>query len=113
MGLTPGLKGRKTLMLEKLKSLFTNPKKDEPMAATTSTTSTPTRQSGKVCSTPGGVEQLSATSDSGDDNDNNLCENAVRERAYLLWEKAGYPGGDGVNFWIDAETELKAEAEAV
>ena len=99
-------------MLEKLKSLFTNPKKDEPMATATKETQAPTRQSGKVCPAPapGGVEQLSATSDCGDDN--SLCENAVRERAYLLWEKAGYPSGDGVNFWIDAETELKAEADA-
>jgi len=77
--------------------------------ATATKTETPTRQSGKVCSMPGGVEQLSATSDCGDTS---LCENAVRERAYLLWEKAGYPTGDGVNFWIDAETELKAEADA-
>jgi hypothetical protein len=34
------------------------------------------------------------------------CEDAVRERAFLLWEQAGCPEGDGVNFWIEAEQEL-------
>jgi len=30
----------------------------------------------------------------------------VRELAYLKWEKAGYPNGDGVQFWTEAEQEL-------
>jgi hypothetical protein len=30
----------------------------------------------------------------------------VRVRAYQMWEKAGKPGGDGVNFWVAAEQEL-------
>jgi hypothetical protein len=29
-------------------------------------------------------------------------------RAYLKWEAAGRPEGDGVGFWLDAETELRA-----
>lgn len=33
-------------------------------------------------------------------------EEAVRERAYLLWEEAGRPEGDGVDFWVRAEQEL-------
>lgn len=33
-------------------------------------------------------------------------EDLVRERAYLLWEKAGCPEGDGVEFWVLAEREL-------
>jgi len=30
----------------------------------------------------------------------------IRETAYLKWEKAGRPPGDGVNFWLEAETEV-------
>lgn len=33
-------------------------------------------------------------------------EGTVRERAYLLWEAAGRPEGDGVEFWLKAEEEL-------
>lgn len=33
-------------------------------------------------------------------------EEAVRERAYHLWEEAGRPEGDGVDFWVRAEREL-------
>ena len=40
-----------------------------------------------------------------------LCQDAVRERAYLLWEKAGYPSSDGVEFWLQAEQELQAESD--
>ncbi len=31
---------------------------------------------------------------------------AVRARAHALWEQAGQPGGDGVEFWLRAEQEL-------
>lgn len=33
-------------------------------------------------------------------------EEAIRYRAYLRWEAAGMPDGDGVNFWLQAENEL-------
>jgi hypothetical protein len=33
-------------------------------------------------------------------------EEAVRSRAYALWEAAGFPEGDGVEFWLRAEQEL-------
>lgn len=33
-------------------------------------------------------------------------EDQIREKAYLLWEEAGRPEGDGVEFWIRAETDL-------
>ena len=36
------------------------------------------------------------------------CEN-IRERAFVLWEAAGCPCGDGVEFWLQAETELSGE----
>ena len=34
-------------------------------------------------------------------------EDRIRELAYEKWEKAGRPPGDGVNFWCEAEAELK------
>jgi hypothetical protein len=35
------------------------------------------------------------------------CEarDQVRQRAYELWEEAGRPPGDGVEFWLAAEEE--------
>jgi DUF2934 family protein len=30
----------------------------------------------------------------------------IRDRAYFLWEEAGRPDGDGVQFWLAAEREL-------
>lgn len=36
------------------------------------------------------------------------CEEAIRELAYLKWEEAGYPSGDGHDFWLDAEREVIA-----
>ena len=38
-------------------------------------------------------------------NDSNT---AIRELAYLKWEAAGFPAGDGFDFWLEAERELKA-----
>ena len=32
--------------------------------------------------------------------------NDIRMRAYEKWEAAGRPAGDGVQFWLQAETEL-------
>jgi len=34
-------------------------------------------------------------------------EEAIRSRAYQLWEVAGRPEGDGVQFWLEAEQELR------
>lgn len=36
------------------------------------------------------------------------CEK-IREAAYSKWEAAGCPGGNGVDFWLQAEAELAAE----
>lgn len=33
---------------------------------------------------------------------------AIRLDAYLKWENAGRPAGDGVAFWLEAERELIA-----
>lgn len=32
---------------------------------------------------------------------------AIRTRAFSLWEQAGHPPGDGVCFWLQAEGELQ------
>lgn len=31
---------------------------------------------------------------------------AIQEIAYSKWEKAGWPAGDGFEFWLDAEQEF-------
>ena len=36
------------------------------------------------------------------------CEEAIRELAYVKWEEAGCPSGDGHDFWLDAEREVVA-----
>jgi hypothetical protein len=41
----------------------------------------------------------------------NSREDAVRLLAYQLWEQAGSPEGDGVNFWLEAEAEFEADVE--
>jgi hypothetical protein len=68
-------------------------------AATGATTST--KQPAKA----GAKASISACSQGS-----KLCEDAIREKAYLKWEKAGYPPSDGVQFWLEAESELAAEA---
>jgi hypothetical protein len=35
-------------------------------------------------------------------------EEAIRVRAYQLWERAGHPEGNGTSFWLEAETQLLA-----
>ena len=37
-----------------------------------------------------------------------VAEEDIRLRAYLKWEAAGRPEGDGVRFWREAEKELRA-----
>jgi len=44
-------------------------------------------------------------------NDTALTEESVRVSAYLKWEAAGRPEGDGVHFWLAAERELLANPD--
>ena len=37
-------------------------------------------------------------------------QNAIRELAYAKWEQAGWPSGDGVQFWLEAEQDLSTES---
>lgn len=34
-------------------------------------------------------------------------EDEIRRRAYHKWQAAGCPSGDGVQFWLEAERELR------
>ncbi|MBR0884594.1 hypothetical protein ABIF65_010874 [Bradyrhizobium japonicum] len=38
-----------------------------------------------------------------------MTEQDIRNRAYLLWEKAGQPTGQMDTIWYEAEKELIAE----
>jgi Zn finger protein HypA/HybF involved in hydrogenase expression len=60
------------------------------------------------CSVQG--EQLSATPCCEKET---CCKDAVRERAYQLWEEAGCPCCDGENFWLAAEQELTIKSFGV
>lgn len=40
------------------------------------------------------------------------CCGQIRESAYYKWEAAGCPCGDGVEFWLQAETEITDEGES-
>jgi hypothetical protein len=40
------------------------------------------------------------------DNGRLVTEEVIRLRAYMKWEAAGKPPGNGVNFWVEAEREL-------
>jgi hypothetical protein len=38
-------------------------------------------------------------------------ESEIRVVAYQMWEKAGYPPGRDLQFWLDAERQLRAAAK--
>jgi hypothetical protein len=40
-----------------------------------------------------------------------IGDNEVASRAYRLWEQAGKPHGRDLEFWIQAEAEVRAAAE--
>ena len=89
-------------MLKQFKNLF------EKKAETMKTTCQSNQEQTTTCGVVGAVDQLSATSE-GMCCGGKSCEQAIRERAYLLWERAGYPTTDGVEFWLTAEQELQSE----
>lgn len=78
-------------------------------AKTVTATDADTTTAPKTCTFGTPKADLSA---SGCCGEKKLCEDALRERAYLKWEAAGYPEGDGANFWLEAEAELLAELDA-
>jgi hypothetical protein len=40
--------------------------------------------------------------------DGQVSDADIRVRAYQKWEAAGKPAGDGIQFWLQAEQELRA-----
>ncbi len=82
------------------------------MSATTKQTATdadtPTTAP-KTCTF--GTPKADLSASGGCCGEKKVCEDALRERAYLKWEAAGYPPGDGADFWLQAEAELLAEEE--
>lgn len=40
-----------------------------------------------------------------------VCCEKIRELAYIKWETAGCPCGDGVEFWLAAEAELVSKSQ--
>ncbi len=39
-----------------------------------------------------------------------VTEEDIRTRSYLLWEAAGRPDGQDLEFWLTARADLEAEA---
>ena len=39
-------------------------------------------------------------------------EDRIRELAYLKWEAAGCPPGDGTKFWCEAEAEISTSGSS-
>lgn len=80
----------------------------------TTKTETPANTQTQTCKVPPGQKaQLSAAScerTTSADCPEKVCCEKVRELAYYKWEQAGYPSGDGVDFWLQAETQAQAEA---
>lgn len=85
------------------------------MTATATVTNPTQVQNQNSCPVQGAVEQLSATSDTCERRFERTCtltsQDRLRERAYLLWEKAGFPISDGVEFWYAAEQEMLADTQ--
>jgi len=56
-------------------------------------------------SLPASVSDSPSTADRPQ-SDRTISLEQIRHRAYLKWEAAGKPDGDGARFWIEAEQEL-------
>ena len=39
-----------------------------------------------------------------------ISDEAIRERAYLIWEREGRPHGRDFEHWVQAQVEISAEA---
>jgi hypothetical protein len=54
-----------------------------------------------------GLGQTAAASGDPDHNGPSVSADDIRLCAYRKWESAGKPAGDGAQFWLQAEQELK------
>lgn len=53
--------------------------------------------------------QAAVASGQKDQGENRVSQEDIRLRAYRKWESAGKPSGDGTQFWLAAENELRHE----
>lgn len=67
----------------------------------------PKRFSGKMAAN---VQPPDSREESQDLGFLTICTDSIRDLAYLKWEAAGCPDGDGLQFWVEAEQELKMGA---
>lgn len=44
---------------------------------------------------------------------NKLDQQAIGQLAFQLWDKAGRPSGKDLDFWLEAEKQLRAAAQPV
>lgn len=63
------------------------------------------------------VRHLSCSPESGNHSPHltpqqrmDACEEEIRQLAYLKWEQAGCPCGDGLDFWFEAENEVMSRS---
>lgn len=78
------------------------------MTAKTATKETTEKK--EQCNFGGSISTLSAETTFENTCSESTCEeqieNEIRVLAYLLWEQAGKPEGDGVDYWLQAENEI-------
>jgi len=56
---------------------------------------------------PTTAKQTAVASGEKDFNVQLFSADAIRLCAYRKWERAGKPAGDGVQFWLEAEQDLR------
>ena len=52
------------------------------------------------------LKALKSVPHSDDRNGKPTAEEVIRLGAYLNWESAGKPAGDGINFWLEVEKDV-------
>lgn len=69
-------------------------------------TTTAKTESSKV-----GTKQQAVATSAAPQNGQPTVEDEIRLGAYLKWEAAGRPSGDGTEFWLLAEKELSPQTQ--
>ena len=62
-------------------------------------TAEPKRAATKIANEPQSAQSAQSAPDE---------QERIRQAAYYKWEAAGCPCSDGVDFWLEAESELKS-----
>ncbi|MDB5339066.1 MAG: hypothetical protein JWN70_4685 [Planctomycetaceae bacterium] len=79
--------------------------KTEAASRPESTKSTTKTKVAAVATPP--VQKIEETSIEETCTETSICPDELRTRAFLKWEAAGKPEGDGIVFWLAAEQELQ------